>query len=361
MKVVFISKVEMNPYVALLAEGLERAGEGVQCAVVKDLAPRWLWQQRRQIDVLHLHWAELLYASSSSLLMAVRKWLRFIASLLMVKLLGIRLAYTVHNLEQHEGRYPLLNRLANALLFRLADVIHTHDQRTQEMVAARFGRRRGAYVAPHGNYLSYPNTCSRAEARARLALGASDFVYLVLGQIRPYKGIEELLQALAALPDADARLLIAGHVHERAYAKRIEQLAALDRRVQMRLGFVPPEEIQYYMNACDFCVLPYRHVTTSGAAILAFSFARPIIAPRAGDFPQLVGEARGVLYQDDGDGTSKTQALREALRQVRQLDLGAASAAALALARELDWTVIARQHLQAYMQAGRTDSQRMAR
>ena len=106
-----------------------------------------------------------------------------------------------------------------------------------------------------------------------------------------------------------------------------------------------PEEIQYYMNACDICVLPYRHVTTSGAAILAFSFARPIIAPRAGDFSQLVGETRGVLYQDVGDETGRTQALQAALRQARHLDLAAANAAALALARELDWGAIARLHL----------------
>ena len=70
VNVVFVSKVEMNPYVSLLAEGMERAGEGACCTVVRDLAPRWLWQKRHEIDVLHLHWAELLFASSASPLTA---------------------------------------------------------------------------------------------------------------------------------------------------------------------------------------------------------------------------------------------------------------------------------------------------
>jgi beta-1,4-mannosyltransferase len=358
VNIIFVSKVEMNPYVSLLAAAMEGADEGVHCIVVKDLAPRWLWQKRREINVLHLHWAELLYSSSARLLSAVRKWLRFVVSMVLLKLSGIRLAYTVHNIEQHEGRYPLLNRLANGLLFRFADVIHVHDRRTVDEVAGRFGRREGVFVIPHGNYLSYPNACTRAEARAKLGLAEPDFVYLTLGQIRPYKGIEELLQAFAQLSDDDVRLLIAGHVHERAYAERIEKLAAADGRVHLRLGYVPPEEIQYYMNACDICVLPYRHVTTSGAAILAFSFARPIIAPRSGDFPQLAGERRGVLYENTEDEQGRVQALLEALQRARWLDLATASAAAYALARELDWEVIARQHLSAYAQGRKPIPQR---
>jgi len=353
VNVLFVSRVEMNPYVSLLAAGMERAVPGTHCAIARDLSPRDVWRQRRALDVIHLHWAELLYASGNWR-GAWLKWLRLATSLLLAKGSGICLAYTVHNIAQHEGQHPTLNRLANALLFRCMDIIHVHDAQAQQEVAARFGRRRGVALIPHGNYLHYPNHCSRAEARARLGFGDDLFVYLALGQIRPYKGIEELLAAFRQLPETDSRLIIAGHVPEPAYGAQVCALAAADARVTLHDRYVPDEEIQYWMNASDVCVLPYRHVTTSGAALLAFSFGKPVIAPKLGDFPQLVGTTRGIVYDVSADQpVARQEGLRGALRLARNLDLHAASDAAWAKARELDWLTIGRQHLAAYAQQPR--------
>ena len=81
--------------------------------------------------------------------------------------------------------------------------------------------------------------------------------------------------------------------------------------------------MQIYFNASDACVLPYRRVTTSGAALLAYSFGKPIVAPAIGPFPDLITPERGVLFHPDkGD-------LTDALCRVRELDAAQASAAAL--------------------------------
>ncbi|MBU4204758.1 glycosyltransferase, partial [Patescibacteria group bacterium] len=100
---------------------------------------------------------------------------------------------------------------------------------------------------------------------------------------------------------------------------------------------------QYYMRAADVCVFPYRHVTTSGAAILALSFGVPVIAPRVGCFVDLIGGERGVTYD-----AARPGALAEALSMVRDVDLSKASRAALAYARTLDWAVIGSQHASLY-------------
>jgi beta-1,4-mannosyltransferase len=60
--------------------------------------------------------------------------------------------------------------------------------------------------------------------------------------------------------------------------------------------FIPHEHIQLYMNACNICVLPHKDITTSGAAILALSFGRPIIAPAIASFPELITQDVGLLY-----------------------------------------------------------------
>ena len=77
--------------------------------------------------------------------------------------------------------------------------------------------------------------------------------------------------------------------------------------------FVPNEAIQLYMNACNVCVLPYKNATTSGAAMLALSFGRPIVAPDIGPFPELITQATGILYDP-----SQPNALLLALQQARQ-------------------------------------------
>ncbi len=47
-------------------------------------------------------------------------------------------------------------------------------------------------------------------------------------------------------------------------------------------GYVPDDRLDLFLNAADRVVLPYTEILTSGAAILAMSFGRPIIAPDRG-------------------------------------------------------------------------------
>ncbi|MDP2725948.1 MAG: glycosyltransferase family 1 protein, partial [Dehalococcoidia bacterium] len=116
--------------------------------------------------------------------------------------------------------------------------------------------------------------------------------------------------------------------------------------------FVADEDIQYFLNGCEVCVLPYRTMTTSGAAILSLSFGKPVIAPRIGGFPCLLEKGGGLLYDPEGNGLSC------ALAQAREMDLKAASTRAFSLARGLDWAPIARQHLAVYEKlAGRSRAQ----
>jgi len=338
-----VSNVRLNPYVSLLAGAVEEADSSVRCVSWTKL-PLPLLAGRR-VDVVHLHWPELLWMSAS-LRRSMRRLLVLLVGLSLVKLRGIGMVYTVHNLSPHQERFPRLGPLVNRLIVGLADAVHVHDEWARGEVARRFGRTRGVFVIPHGSYIGcYPDKCSRGEARAKLGIPSDAFLYLFLGGIRPYKGLEELLTAFARMEGEDVVLLIAGHVHREDYARRLEGLAAGDGRVRLRWGYVAPEEVQFYMRAADICVLPYREVTTSGAAMLAFSFGKPIVAPRLGPFPQLVGDGRGILYE-----ASQEEALLEALRRARHMDLAEASRKALALAQELNWASLAPHFLALYRQ-----------
>ncbi len=339
MKTVMISCIRMNPYVGLLAAGLEEVG--VSCAFEDTLSPAVVARWLGKADVFHLHWAEALYRSWSSWRSA-RKLVALLVGLILARRAGIGLIYTAHNVRRHEDE-GTLDRVADAAIYRLVDAVHVHDDEARRLLIARHRPRRVVVVA-HGSYIgAYPNECSRETARERLGL-AGEFVFLALGQIRPYKGLDDLIAAFGGLEGDALRLVIAGHPHDAAYGEHLRRLAEVDRRIRLDLRFVPPDHLQYYMNAADVCVMPYRSGTTSGAAILALSFGRPVIAPAIPPFLALLSGGSGLLY------TPGVDHLREALAAARQMDLAQASTSAWALARSLDWRPIARQHLDVYTQ-----------
>ncbi|MBC7262841.1 MAG: glycosyltransferase [Chloroflexi bacterium] len=339
--VVQISAVRLNPYVNLLSEALNRV-EGVRCVVRQRLGWAWLFTGGWQADVWHLHWLELLCGQpgggpSHSKLHAIEQQIKI------ARRLGVRIVYTVHNLNGHEADDALVGE-AHAFMFQIADALHVHDKEARKHLSERYGRQSGVVEIPHGNYVGvYPNDCSPLEARARLALPSDSFIYLFLGQIRPYKGIEELVAAFTALPGEKLRLIIAGNAHDPAYAGQIKMAAAVDARISVVLHYVPAEELQYYFNASDVCVLPYREVTTSGAAILAFSFGCPVVAPHRGAFPALLDGGRGILYDPN-----RADGLRDALMAAQALDRDTVRRQVFAYAESLSWDSIAEQFVTLY-------------
>lgn len=372
LRVLLLSAVgaQVNPYIGLLHGGLSAAGADVRLA--DRLDPADLAGGRRP-DVIHLHWLDRYDRPPAFLVLGLRgardlprralrrlvetvgnlpaayqwrRWqrlYRLMRQLRRFQTAGGRVAYTVHNLDPHEGGGPA-DRWGTAALLRLADLVHVHDAGTAEALASRFGRRAGVVVIPHGHYMeSYPNTIGHAEARERLNLPETAFIYVTLGLLRPYKGLEELLPAFRALPEPDALLLLAGKPGPGSYAGTLAALAGGDPRIRLVPDFVPPAEVQLYLNAADVCVLPYRQITTSGAALLAFSFGLPVIAPAIGAFPNLIGERRGLLYDP-----AAADGLTRALIQARQADWRGVRSEIMAWVAQFDWAEIGRQLVAAY-------------
>jgi len=343
LRVVLLSKVRLNPYVQLLRKGLQQADANLAVSIEPNFSLPWILRHRRDVDLLHLHWLELLFDYPDRRL----RWKRafsVLAGLLAARMFGIKLVYTVHNLAQHERRYPLLNALAGRLVFRLAGAIHVHDEAARHEVARRYGRLAAIYVAPHGHYATwYANTVSRAEARRRLKLPPDGFVYLFLGLIRPYKGLEALIAAFTAMPGDNVRLVIAGHVADPAYLDSLIEQAGPDPRILLRPEYVPDDEVQIFCNAADVSVLPYRDVTTSGAVWLAFSFGLPVIAPDRPPFRALIEDGRGLGYDAE-----HTQGLTAALQQAQALDGERVRAAIRRFLEGHDWHTIAMIHAAVY-------------
>ncbi len=332
MRVTIFARVDtgLNPYVLLFKNTLERQGLTVRLESEFDLD--WLLARSRSCDCIHLQWIDSAYSVSSrtlrspvyrklmnhrifSCLTRIMQLMNFSLTLLFAKIQGKTIVFTVHDLDKYGEKsfyQKMLRRIAHYIVFLLSDHVHVHNFYTRKSLETEYRRKNAVHVIPHGNYIGYyPNRISKSDARKQLDVPEGSFVYLFLGLIRPYKGLEELFNAFKKLDEPDARLLVAGRVFGvDGYETRLKEIIRNDSRIKLIPEFVPDEALQTYFNACDVFVLPYRHITTSGAAALALSFGRPIIAPDITSFQEIITGKTGILYDP-----SQPDALLSSLRQ----------------------------------------------
>jgi glycosyltransferase involved in cell wall biosynthesis len=133
-----------------------------------------------------------------------------------------------------------------------------------------------------------------------LGLSNTDRVFLFFGQIRQYKGIDKLLAEFGSILAQDIRLVLAGEPRPRTLFEEVKAQAETDSRVITQLEFVDDDRLVAHICACDMVVLPYRDSLTSGAAILAASYARPILMPRLGCVQEFPATAT-ILYEPEDD------------------------------------------------------------
>lgn len=259
-----------------------------------------LQDNREHCDFLHLHWLHALMDITRD-----DGADHLLAMLDHAKELGYRIVYTAHNIISHDSEHAERELGFRRRVATYYDHVFAHGEFARRRLVDEMGIDPGrVHVMPHGTYLGYyPNHVAPEAARAKLGLEPSTFVFLFFGNIKGYKGIDALMDAFQTLRSqgGDVALLIAGRVFEEDSLDRLQSYANADANILFKPGFVDDHEAQYYFNAADLVVLPYRRILTSGAAMLSFAFNRPILAPRSGLMPEFVEEGRhGWLFDDYG-------------------------------------------------------------
>lgn len=337
-----------NPYMTLLINALSAAGVEVAAPVSGRFH---LWKSvfvKRRPDVVHLQWQHD-YFTGATRWLAFRRSTQFLVQILGLRLARVPVAWTVHNIVNHEGRQARWESLMCRILARTVSALIVHCDEAVEAVATAYGvDPKRIRVVPHGHYADvYPAPREKELARRSLGIDSAARVLLFFGQVRPYKGLEELLDAFAKLEDPDIRLVVAGEP-KFGMEDVLQARAERDPRVNARLEFLPDDDLLDYIAACDLVVLPYRKSLTSGAAILAFSSGRPVVAPRLGCMRGFPPEAAVLFDPESCDGLET--ALREALSKPLE-KMGQAGRDHVA---RFPWSRVANQTIEVYQEAGAT-------
>jgi hypothetical protein len=102
--------------------------------------------------LLHLHFFDELIQRPGAGATAARSLL-FLALLLALRLRGVRIVWTAHNLAPHEAPHPLWCFFVYRLVARWSAAIVAHSRAARDMLEATYGPLPQARVIPHGSYV----------------------------------------------------------------------------------------------------------------------------------------------------------------------------------------------------------------
>ena len=163
--------------------------------------------------------------------------------------------------------------------------------------------------SPHPIFNHFGEAISKEAARKVLSIGQDEKIILFFGYIRPYKGLDLLLNAMAtnAIKDANIKLLIVGEFYEDAqpYHDLIKTLA-LEERLIIHSEFVPDNKVKNYVCAADFIIQPYKNATQSGVTPLAYHFEKPMLVTNVGALADSVPNGKvGEVVEPNADAIAK--------------------------------------------------------
>jgi glycosyltransferase involved in cell wall biosynthesis len=311
--------------------GLSRGVNGIAHLAASALVVRLAWR----CDVVHVQGEEWppLGAVQALLLRALRR----------------PVVYTPHNtFDRGERSYPRANALIRRCARRL--VVHSEFDRS----SLPDGLRAKTAVIPHGEYggLARRGSPDVDPLIARTGLGAADdeLVVLLFGQLRPDKGVRDLLEAAAEVPGV--RIVLAGEDH--GVLSQVAGLLTDTRlrdRVVVRPGFVPPRDAGSLFAASDLVVLPYHRASASGVLLLAYGYARPVLAYPVGGLPEYVEDGGTGWMCERADAASLAKQLRMIALAGRDECRARGDAGRRFSEERLSWSKIARRTTQLYEDA----------
>ena len=193
-------------------------------------------------------------------------------------------ALIVHNVVPHDA--GVVGRAMAKRLVRAGFPLVLHSE-PQAAIARGWGAERVvvARLPYHGPSLPMLRSIAEGGRSARGAEGGSGehLRLLFLGFVRPYKGLDVLLEALR-LARGHHRLRVVGEfwTSPTDVARRIAALG-LEDRVDLRPGYASDHETAAALADADVLVLPYREATSSQLPRIAFAAGVPVIASDVGD------------------------------------------------------------------------------
>jgi glycosyltransferase involved in cell wall biosynthesis len=246
---------------------------------------------------------------------------------------GVPRVLTAHDILPREAG-PARRRAQRRLYDRFAAIV-VHSEHGRRRLTGELGvDERRVHVIPHG-------ALTHLAGAGHAPFATDKPVVLFFGLMRPYKGLEELLEAWRSVSGAE--LWLVGM--PRMDIAPLRARAGADVRFLPR--FVSDAELAGFFARADVVVLPYREADQSGVLFTALAFGKPLVLSDVGGFPELAAATGAARTFPAGDAAALAGALQELLGDApARAEMG--QRALVAAAGPYSWGAVARQTLALY-------------
>jgi glycosyltransferase involved in cell wall biosynthesis len=281
-------------------------------------------------DAIHFQWAPLPVVDRRFL-----PALRRIAPLVM----------TVHDSTPFNGNPGArIQQWGARQIFRDFDALIVHTEQARRRLGELGVSDDRIALIPHGLL------CDGGAAMESLPpvedLAGPDVTFLMFGKIKPYKGVDTLIEALARMPPelrGRTRVRVVGKPYmDIEPLRQMAQSLGVVERMAFDLRLVPDEELADVFAGAAAVVMPYREIDASGVLTMAIQSARIIVASNIGNFAELLANDRNALLVAPGDAAALSTAMS---RVVADADLRGRLAGGVRALRTTipSWTTIGEQ------------------
>lgn len=281
----------VNPFSADWTDSIRQAGM-IDVATYSDAH-----LIRLRPSSIHFHWPEYLICPGGFRpLRILRRAARLLLWFVYTRLLRGNLVWTVHNATPHDLGTSRIDSVFYGIFTRL--VTHRiHLSRSSLVAGQRSARQR---VVKHPVYEIRIDTETPGDG------------WVTFGEIKAYKGFEELVDAWDRVRPSGATLTLAGAGRSDALEERLRRSVAASELVDWDNRRLTDDELARLVSGSAGVVLNYAQVLNSGAALFALSCGRPVVLPDVPTFRELqddFGEEWVYLFSPD-----ERETLEEALR-----------------------------------------------
>lgn len=301
-----------NPFQYELVRFLRQQGMTVEIGKKHPLGSTYQAIRQHQPQVIYYDWVHSFILGKS----LIWSWLKSFVFILEIGyarfVRQIKIVHTLHNLQNHAGIWLGLERIVYGFFLRNCHQIRVYSETTKADAIQRFGLKptqiKVIQDLPFHRY--YQNKIGKIESRKRLNLNENEFVYLFFGELKPYKGLDNLLKAYTTTAQPKDRLIIAGKSYDAAYFASIKKMADAIPSVTIVHRFIEDGEVQVFFNAADVVVLPFVRIDHSGSVDLSMSFSKPVVTLKTEAMTKILGHQSELLFQRPEDLTSCLKAAK---------------------------------------------------
>lgn len=293
----------------------------------------------RAKDIIHIHWPSTIYQHENLVKNMIKIFLLFI-QLFILKIKKVDIVWTIHNIYPHEYKNKKIEKFVRQIIIDNCRIIFSLGEGIKRSILNEYKLTENKIkVIKHGHYFGeYPE--NYFYSRESLNIKQDDVVFLFIGQIKAYKGIEELIDSFTKAEIENSKLIIAGNPTKEmnSYIKEINHESIIKIT-----QFIPDDDLVSLIGVCDYVVLPYKNITTSGTAILAASYNKPIILPDNECIRDYFNEEIAIFFKNNTE-KSLVNALHEACENIGDFKQSKFEE----FRKELDWNKIAEEVVECY-------------